>query len=183
MVTERSVLDALQVVKDPDSQRDIVSLGMVRDVVIADGQVSFTLAFTNQPPAAKALLHGAASRAVAQVPGVAKVNARMGSAGAPGRPGPGAQPHAHGPQGGGAHAHGPQGAHAAAPAADLIPDVRYTIAVSSGKGGVGKSTVAVNLAAGLRDAGSVGVVDTDVYGPDVPLMLGTKGRPGMVEHR
>jgi ATP-binding protein involved in chromosome partitioning len=181
MVTERSVLDALQVVKDPESQRDIVSLGMVRDVVIADGQVSFTLAFTTQAPAAKAMLHGAASRAVAGVPGVAKVNARMGSAGAAaGRPGPGAQPHDHGAHG---HAHGPQGAHGAAPAADLIPEVRYTIAVSSGKGGVGKSTVAVNLAAALRDAGSVGVVDTDVYGPDVPLMLGTKGRPGMFENR
>ena len=173
MVTEKTVMEALQHVKDPDSQRDIVSLGLVRDVAVAaDGQVTFTLAFTNQPPAAKAMLHSLASKAVSQVPGVAKVNAKMGS-GAASRPAPGGQAHG---------AHGAHGAHAE-PAAPLIPDVRYTVAVSSGKGGVGKSTVAVNLAAALRDLGSVGVVDTDVYGPDVPLMLGTRGRPGMFENR
>src|SRR5207344_2499005 len=109
------------------------------------------------------------SRAVGQVPGVSKVQIKMVSAGGPARPAP--QVHAHG-----------QGA--AAPAADLIPDVRHTIAVSSGKGGVGKSTVAVNLAIALQQTGaSVGLVDADVYGPDVPLMLGAKGKPGMVDNR
>jgi ATP-binding protein involved in chromosome partitioning len=170
MVTEQSVLDALRVVKDQETQKDIVTLGLVRDLAIDDAQVSFTLAFTKQAPAEKVALHTAASRAVAQVAGVAKVIVRMGAA-APAR-------HAHGPQGQGA-----QGAHGAPPAADLIPDVRHTVAVSSGKGGVGKSTIAVNLAASLRELGSVGIIDTDVYGPDVPMMLGTKSRPGMFESR
>jgi ATP-binding protein involved in chromosome partitioning len=80
------------------------------------------------------------------------------------------------------HAHGP-GPQGPARSPEFIPDVRHTIAVSSGKGGVGKSTVAVNLAVALRQHGAVGVVDTDVYGPDVPLMLGAKSRPGMFENR
>jgi ATP-binding protein involved in chromosome partitioning len=71
-----------------------------------------------------------------------------------------------------------------AQAAALIPDVKHTVAVSSGKGGVGKSTVAVNLALALKRQGhSVGLVDVDVYGPDVPLMMGTKGKPGMFENK
>ncbi|MDP2702821.1 MAG: Mrp/NBP35 family ATP-binding protein [Candidatus Rokubacteria bacterium] len=69
-------------------------------------------------------------------------------------------------------------------AAALIPDVKRTVAVSSGKGGVGKSTIAVNLALALKRQGhTVGLVDVDVYGPDVPLMMGTKGKPGMFENK
>ena len=69
-------------------------------------------------------------------------------------------------------------------AAALIPDVKRTVAVSSGKGGVGKSTIAVNLALALKRQGhAVGLVDVDVYGPDVPLMMGTKGKPGMFENK
>jgi ATP-binding protein involved in chromosome partitioning len=66
----------------------------------------------------------------------------------------------------------------------MIPEVKHTIAVSSGKGGVGKSTVAVNLAVALRAGGAqVGIVDSDVYGPDVPLMLGSRGQPGMFANK
>jgi ATP-binding protein involved in chromosome partitioning len=140
----------------------------VRDLVIEGSRVSLTLAFTTQPPATKAELHSAARRRLAQLEGVTQVSVRMGTATAT----------AAGP--GHAHAH-PSGPGAAAP---LIPEVSHTIAVSSGKGGVGKSTVAVNLAIALRQGGAaVGIVDADVYGPDVPLMLGARGRPAMFENR
>src|SRR5499433_507612 len=169
MVTQDAVLDALRAVKDPEGQQDIVSLGLIRDLTIADTQVTFTLAFTTQSASSKATMHSLASRVVGLVPGVSKVQVKMGS-GQPARP---AQaPHAHG--------HG----HAQPRPEDFIPEVKQTIAVSSGKGGVGKSTVTVNLAVALRLAGSgVGIIDSDVYGPDIPLMLGTKGRPGMFDNK
>jgi ATP-binding protein involved in chromosome partitioning len=172
MATEQAVLDVLRGLKDPDSQKDIVTLGLVRDLSVRGGEVSLTLAFSGQPPATKVMLHSMASKLVGQLPGVARVQVKMGGAGAPA-----AHTHAHG------HAQAP-----AAPqppkASDLIPDVRHTIAVSSGKGGVGKSTVAVNLALALsRTGATVGIIDADVYGPDLPLMLGTRGRPGMFDNR
>jgi ATP-binding protein involved in chromosome partitioning len=181
MATPQQVLDALRAVRDPESQQDIVSLNLVRDLAVEGGEVSFTLAFSGQPPASKVSIHSSASRAAGQVPGVTRVQARMGGAA---RPAPAPHAHAPGPGAGPGHA-GAAPAGAAAPRPpDLIPDVRHTIAVSSGKGGVGKSTVAVNLALGLRARGAeVGIIDSDVYGPDVPLMLGARGRPGMFENR
>jgi ATP-binding protein involved in chromosome partitioning len=171
MATEQQVLDALRGIRDPESHKDIVTLGMVRDLTIAASGVSFTLAFTGQAPATKATVHSMATRLVGRLPGVANVQVKMGGGAAPA-----AAPHA--------HAHGQPQPQAAPPRPDFIPDVRHTIAVSSGKGGVGKSTVAVNLALALRQAGAtVGIIDSDVYGPDVPLMLGTKGKPGMFDNR
>ena len=160
-VTEAAILAALATVRDPDLGKDVVSLGLVRDLAIQDSQVAFTLAFSTQSAATKVALHSGASRAVSQVPGVSRVQVKIGSAAAAA----GGQRHAHG---------APPGA----AATDLIPQVKHTVAVSSGKGGVGKSTVAVNLALALRQQGaSVGLVDVDVYGPDVPLMMGTRERP------
>ena len=165
MVSEATVLQALRGIRDPEAQQDIVTLGLVRDLRIADAEVSFTLAFTTQSPQAKVTMHTMASRLVGQLPGVSRVQVKMGG----GAREPAAAP---------AHGHGP------AKSAELIPEVRHTVAVSSGKGGVGKSTVAVNLAVTLSETGgAVGIIDSDVYGPDVPLMLGARGRPGMFENR
>ena len=172
--TEHIVLDALRAVRDPDQGQDIVSLGLVKEIRIQDAEVSFTLAFAGQAPATKAALHSSASKAVSQLPGVSRVSVKMGSAAAA-RPQAGAPP---------AHAHGHGQAAPQAQAAEFIPEVKHTIAVSSGKGGVGKSTVAVNLALALKQSGvQVGLVDVDVYGPDVPLMMGAKGRPGMFDNK
>src|SRR5262249_21276902 len=172
MVTEAAVLQALRAVRDPASQQDTVALGLARDTATADGEVPPTWACAPQPPATRATLHGQATKAVRQLPGVSHVQATLGRAGAA----PAA--HAH------AHQHGAGPVAAPQPPADLIPEVRHTIAVSSGKGGVGKSTVAVNLAVALKGSqGAVGIIDADVSGPDVPMMLGSKGRPGMFDNK
>src|SRR2546430_15315456 len=124
MVSEAAVLQALRAIRDPEAQQDIVALGLVRDVRITEADASFTLAFTAQSPQPKATIHSMASRLVGQLPGVSRVQVRM-SGGA--REQPAAPAHGAGP----------------ARSAELIPEVRHTVAVSSGKGGVGKSTVAV----------------------------------------
>src|SRR5438093_10642156 len=95
MVTQDAVLDALRGVKDPEAQKDIVALGLIRDLTIAESQVSFTLAFTTQSPASKATMHSMASRAVGRVPGVSKVQVKMGGA-PPAHPAQAAS-HAHSP--------------------------------------------------------------------------------------
>ena len=102
MATEQQVLDALRGIRDPDSQRDIVTLGLVRDLTIQSGTVSFTLAFTGQAAATKAMVHSMATRAVGQLPGVSGVQAKMGGAGAP------APAHSHAPGQGHGHAPAPQ---------------------------------------------------------------------------
>jgi ATP-binding protein involved in chromosome partitioning len=179
MVTKDGVLTALRGVKDPQTQQDIVALGLVRDLAIEGDRVAFSLAFTSQSPQSRVTMHSMAAKLVGQLPGVRDVQVKMGAGGGQ----QGGHAHAHG------HAHGPDmttapaGAPRPAPSADLIPGVRHTIAVSSGKGGVGKSTVAVNLAAALRATGTVGIIDADVYGPDVPMMLGARGKPGMFDNR
>jgi len=159
-VTEEAVLQALRALQDPETQRDIVSLGLVKGLRIQGGQVSFTLEFTTQPPHVKVELHSKARKLVSQLPGVSGVQAKM-EAGSQARPvAPQAPPQP--------------------PREDYIPEVKNTIAVSSGKGGVGKSTVAVNLALALSGTGAaVGLVDSDIYGPDIPLMMGARNRPGM----
>ncbi len=168
-VTEAAVLEALRAIKDPEQGKDVVTLGLVRDLAIEDTRVSLTLAFTTQSATAKVEMHSGASRALKQLPGVTRVEVKMGSAAR-------AQGHAH------AHPSGPGGP--APQGADFIPEVSHTVAVSSGKGGVGKSTVAANLALALKQSGAtVGLIDVDVYGPDIPLMMGARGRPGMFENK
>lgn len=169
-ITKDGVLAALRGVVDPNVGKDIVTLGLVEGLTVEAGQVAFTLQFTGeQPPLARAEIHNRARKAVQALPGVSDVKATIGSR----------------PTGGHGAGHAQGHGHGAAPAgADLIPEVKHTIAVSSGKGGVGKSTVAVNLALALHgDGAEVGIVDVDVYGPNVPLMIGARGRPAMVANR
>lgn len=166
-LTKDSVLAALRGVLDPNLGKDIVTLGLVEGLTIEGGQVSFNLQFTGeQPPLARAEIHSRARKTVQALPGVSDVKAGIASRAPAGQ----ATGHGHGP--------------ARPSAEELIPEVRHTIAVSSGKGGVGKSTVAVNLALALHGQGAgVGIVDVDVYGPNVPMMIGARGRPAMVSNR
>ena len=144
-----AILNALRVVVDPDLRRDIVSLGFVKDVVAADGAVSLTIELTTPACPVKDQMRDQAVAAVQALPGVSKatvqMTARVRSASAPET---GKTP---------------------------VPGVKNVIAVGAGKGGVGKTTVAVNLAIALAKCGSrVGILDGDIYGPNVPMMLGIK---------
>src|SRR5438270_4372403 len=111
-ISEAAVLDVLRGIQDPDQGRDIVALGLVQDLHVHDGEVTFTLAFAGQPPATKVALHSGASRAVSQMPGVRRVQVKMGTGAAPRPAAPAAPP---------------------APSAEFIPEVKHTVAVSSGK--------------------------------------------------
>jgi ATP-binding protein involved in chromosome partitioning len=161
-VTERQILDALRRVADPDKGADIVSLGMVSGLVIRDDNVAFAIEVESERGPRLEPLRKAAEKAVEAVPGVLSVTAVLtGQAPPRGRAAP--QPAASG---------------ATRSARGGVPGVGKIIAVASGKGGVGKSTVAANLALGLRANGlEVGVLDADIYGPSMPRMLGISGRP------
>ena len=142
-----AVLNALRVVVDPDLRKDIVSLGFVKDLSIADGCASFTIELTTPACPVKDQMRDQAIAAVRAVPGVSDVkvqmtaNVRSASAPETGRP--------------------------------PLAGVKNVIAVGAGKGGVGKTTVSVNLALALARCGSrVGILDGDMYGPNVPIMLG-----------
>jgi ATP-binding protein involved in chromosome partitioning len=145
-VTEEDVYGALAQVKDPDLHKDIVRLGFVKDLKIEGGAVSFRVVLTTPACPVREQLQEQARAAVAALPGVETVSVTMDAEVPKGR-GLGEKLNVEG--------------------------VRNIVAVSSGKGGVGKSTVAVNLAVSLaRDGARVGLMDADVYGPNVPMMLG-----------
>ncbi len=165
-VTEQEVLDALATVRDPDRGADVVRLGMISGVVVRDGNVGFAIEVEPERGARLEPLRKAAEQAVEALPGVVSVTAVLTAEARP--PGGRAPAPAHGAA--------PRPAAMAKPA--LAPGVRAIVAVASGKGGVGKSTVAANLALALHANGrSVGVLDADIYGPSMPRMLGISGRP------
>jgi ATP-binding protein involved in chromosome partitioning len=148
-ISEASVLDALKIVRDPDLHRDIVSLGFVKDLRIERARVSFTIELTTPACPVKDQMRDQARAAVLQVPGVAEVDVHMSARVR--------------------EAAGPDAARAS------IAGVKNVIAVGAGKGGVGKTTAAVNLALALVECGGrVGLIDADIYGPNVPIMLGMK---------
>jgi len=153
------ILKVLSAIKDPDLGRDVVSLGMIKDLDVSDqGRVSFTFELTTPACPVRDRFQNLARQLVSDIPGVTSVDLKMT-----------AQVRA--------------AFNGRSPTA-AIPGVKHVIAVGSGKGGVGKSTVAVNLAASLRLAGArVGLLDADIYGPSVPGMLGVTAQPQVREQR
>jgi ATP-binding protein involved in chromosome partitioning len=146
-VTESAVLDALRAVQDPDLHRDIVALGFIKNLRISGGAVAFTIELTTPACPVKEQLRAQAHAAVSALAGVERVevdlSAQVRSAGS------------------------------ADAGRAPVPGVKNIIAVGAGKGGVGKTTVAVNLAVALaKCGGKVGIIDGDIYGPNVPIMLG-----------
>lgn len=155
MATPQEILEQLKTIKYPGYTRDIVSFGIVRDIEVATAGITVTMQPGGANPESVAQIASAVKECVAKFTG-APVEVVFQA------PEP-----AHG------HGHGP-----ARPATADIPGVRHVVAVASGKGGVGKSTVAVNLALALHSLGKrVGLLDADIYGPSVPMMLGLTERP------
>jgi ATP-binding protein involved in chromosome partitioning len=149
-VTKDNILDALRTVMDPELHRDLVTLNMIKDVQVADGAVSFSIELTTPACPLRSKIEADARQAVASVPGVQSVDIKMT-----------AKVRSDGKD------------------RDLLKSpVQNVIAVASGKGGVGKSTVAVNIAISLAQSGAtVGLLDADIYGPNVPTMMGVKHLP------
>jgi ATP-binding protein involved in chromosome partitioning len=155
-VTEQQVLDSLRSIQDPDLGQDIVSLGFVKDIRIEGGEVDFTIELTTPACPVKERFKTDAEAKVMALPGVTAARANM-TANVRSRAVQGPEP---------------------------IPGVKNLLAVGAGKGGVGKSTLSVNLAVALqRDGARVGLIDADVYGPNIPQMLGIDGQPEVDEEK
>jgi len=178
-ISKDAVLDSLRDLRGPDDDRDIVSRGMVSDILVSGDRVMFSISVPAEQAASFEAVRTAADAAARAVPGVAAATVvltaeKRGGSGAPRSAG--AEPRR--PPLGPRPAHGrPQQAAPAGPAKAGVPGVDAIVAIASGKGGVGKSTVAVNLALALKANGlAVGILDADIYGPSLPRLLNLRDR-------
>ncbi len=153
-LTPEQVREALKQVKFPGLARDIVSFGFVKEISVAGGEVQVAISFASANPEAGPRIEAEATRVVQALPGVTKVRVHM-------------------------HVQAPQ---EAMPQRRLLGGVKFKVAVASGKGGVGKSTVAANMALAMAQQGmSMGLLDADIYGPSQQMMMGTSEPPRVTE--
>ena len=151
-VTQEKILEALKIVQDPELHRDIVSLGMVKDIAVNNGKVAFTVELTTPACPLRESIESDCKKALGGIPGVSSLEINFGAQ--------------------------VRGSKTGAGQTDLLPTVKNIVLVASGKGGVGKSTVAANLAVALKMYGaSAGLLDADIYGPSVPMLMGVKADP------
>jgi ATP-binding protein involved in chromosome partitioning len=184
-ITSKDVLERLRTVRGPDMEGNIVDLGLVSDVFISDGKAYFSITVPAERAKELEPLRLAAERTVREMPGMSGAFAALTADRKAGAPGPAAARPQPGPaQGRHGHAHAQQpraGGNAPAPKPG-IPGVKHIIAVASGKGGVGKSTTAVNIALALQSIGlKAAILDADIYGPSVPRLLHISGRPQQID--
>jgi len=156
-ISEEQVRNALRSVRYPGFSRDIVSFGILKNVQIADGEVKVQLALATNDPNIPATIKNDAEKTLRDLSGVRSAKVLI-------------------------DIHAPPGGAGAVVGAQRIPGIRHVIAVASGKGGVGKSTVAANLALAFKETGArVGLCDCDIYGPSISLMFGSRERPTATE--
>jgi ATP-binding protein involved in chromosome partitioning len=153
---QERVVDALRKVQDPELHRDIVSLGMLKDLAINNGKVMMTVELTTPACPLRESIETDCRKVLAGIPGINRVEINFGAQ--------------------------VRGSKSGAGQTDLLPTVKNVVLVAAGKGGVGKSTVAANLAVALKMHGAAtGLLDADIYGPSVPMIMGVKAQPDKVE--
>ena len=155
-ISQEKIIEALRKVQDPELHRDIVSLGMVKDLAIDTGRVRFTVELTTPACPLRETIETDCRQALSGIPGITGLEINFGAQ--------------------------VRGSKAGAGQTDLLPTVKNVVLVAAGKGGVGKSTVAANLAVALQMLGAkTGLLDADIYGPSVPIIMGVKGEPKKIE--
>jgi ATP-binding protein involved in chromosome partitioning len=155
-LSEERVLAALSKVQDPELHRDIVSLGMVKNLAVNEGRVRFTVELTTPACPLRETIETDCKKALAELGGIAALQIDFGAQ--------------------------VRGSKAGAGQTDLLPTVKNVVLVAAGKGGVGKSTVAANLAVALKVHGAAtGLLDADIYGPSVPIIMGVQGEPVKID--